>query len=518
MSTIVIDPVTRIEGHLKIDAVVEDGVVKEAHCSGMLFRGIEQILRGRDPRDAQVITQRICGVCPIAHATASSLALDDAFGVAAAVPHNGRVVRNLILGSNYIQSHILHFYHLAALDFVDATAAAGYTGPDRNLRLVADYLAGGGYSPFLPRYEGDYRLTNEANLACASHYVEALHMRREAHEMLAIFGGKMPHQMSIFPGGALELVTVDKIMAFRHKLERLRDFINQIYLPDVLAVAKAYPDYAQIGRGCRRYLSYGAWDLDQSPDLTQRRRYLPGGLLDLATGEHQPLDPNRITEQVRYSWYKASSDLPPSRGQSDADPTKPGAYTFLKAPRYDGQVCEVGPLARLLIAHNRGHERVRQLVQTVLTELGADASALSSVLGRHAARAIECKLVADAMADWVLQLKPDEPTCAESAVPTEGTGVGLAEAPRGSVGHWITIRDGVIENYQAVVPTTWNCSPRDDHDQPGTCEQALEGAPVKDEQNPFELVRIVRSFDPCLACAIHLVRPKGRDIGMFKVL
>lgn len=518
MSTIVIDPVTRIEGHLKIEAVTEGGVVKEARCAGMLFRGLEVILRGRDPRDAQVITQRICGVCPIAHAMASALALDDAFHVADVVPHNGRLIRNLIFGSNFIQSHILHFYHLAALDFVDATAAAGYSGADRHLRLVSQYLSGGSYSPFLPRYEGDYRLSREANQACVSHYIEALHKRREAHEMLAVFGGKMPHQMSIFPGGALEQVTVDKIMSLRHRLERLRDFIDNTYLPDVLAVARAYPDYAEIGAGCRRFLSYGAWDLDQAADLTKRRRYLPAGVLNAQTQELSPLDPQKITEQVRYAWYKSTSDLRPSVGETNADPTKPSAYSFLKAPRYGNEVCEVGPLARMLIAYARGHERVRKLVDMVLGELNASPAALISVLGRHAARAIECKLVADAMAEWVLMLRPGEPSCAEASVPLESSGMGIIEAPRGSVGHWIEIRGGVIANYQAVVPTTWNCSPRDDRDQPGACEQALEGTRVKDEKNPFELVRIVRSFDPCLACSIHLVTPRGRDRGTFRVI
>jgi len=518
MSKITIDPVTRIEGHLKIEAVTEGGVVKEARCGGMLFRGLELILRGRDPRDAQQITQRICGVCPIAHAMASSLALDDAFGVAQSVPPNGRLLRNLIFGSNYIQSHILHFYHLAALDYVDATAAAGYTGTDRNLRLVSDYLAGGKISPFLPRYEGDYRLAKEANLEAVSHYVDALHKRREAHEMLAIFGGRMPHQVGIFPGGALEQVTVDKVMAFRGRLERLRDFIDRVYLSDVLAVARAYPDYFEIGRGCGRYLSYGAWDLEQTADLTRRRRLLPNGVLNGQPAGCGPLDPSRITEQVKCSWYKSSSNLPPAHGESEADPTKPAAYSFLKAPRYDGEVCEVGPLARILVAYARGHGRVKELVDGVLAELGAGPEALRSVLGRHAARAIECKLVADAMAEWVLQLKPGEPACAPSEVPQNASGVGMTEAPRGSLGHWIEIRDGRIANYQAVVPTTWNCSPRDDRDQPGACEQALEGTRIKDEANPFELVRIVRSFDPCLACAIHLVTPKGRDMGRFRVM
>jgi len=517
MAKIVIDPVTRIEGHLKIEVVTEEGVVKEARCAGMLFRGLEIILRGRDPRDALRITQRICGVCPTAHAVASSLALDDAFGVADQVPANGRLMRNLILGSNFIQSHILHFYHLAALDYVDVTAAAGYTGRDRRLRQVSDFLARGKLSPFLPRYEGDYRLAPDENRAATSHYVEALHKRREAQEMLAIFGGKMPHNMGIFAGGALEHVTVDKIVAFRWRLERLRDFIESTYLPDVLAVAHAYPDYFAIGRGCRRYLSYGVWDLDNGADLTRRARLLPNGTFDGATMARGPLEPSWITEQVRHSWYRSPSNLAPSHGETEADPRKPGAYSFLKAPRYNGQVYEVGPLARLLVAYATGVPKVRSLVDGVLSEFNADVSALFSVLGRHAARALECKLVADAMAEWVLQLQPGEPNCAEYELPEESSGMGLTGAPRGALGHWIEIKDGVIANYQAVVPTTWNCSPRDDNGQPGTCEQALEGTMVKDVENPFELVRIVRAFDPCLACSVHLVTPKRREVGRFRV-
>jgi hydrogenase large subunit len=516
MATIVIDPVTRIEGHLKIEAVTEGGVVKEARCSGLLFRGFEQILRGRDPRDAQRITQRICGVCPTAHSIASTLALDDAFGIAAQVPDNGRVLRNLILGSNFLQSHILHFYHLAALDYVDVAAAAGYTGPDPHLRQVADFVARGALAPFFPRYEGDYRLSKEGNQAAVSHYVEALNQRRATHEMLAIFGGKMPHNMGIFPGGALEQVTVDKIANFRWRLERVRDFIDNIYIPDILAVAKAYPDYFEIGKGCLQYLAYGAWDLDQHPDLTQRKRFQPNGRFNGKTMKVEPFDPQQIREQVKHSWYTSGSDLPPSRGETQADPKKPGAYSFIKSPRYNGQVHEVGPLSRVLVAYGRGVPVVKKLVDGVLTELNAMPSALLSVLGRHAARALEAKVVADAMAEWLLELKPGEPSCAKYELPEEGTGMGLTDAPRGALGHWISIKDGVIANYQAVVPTTWNCSPRDDAGQPGPCEQALEGTKVKDEQNPFELVRIVRSFDPCLACSIHMVTPRGREIGRFR--
>lgn len=514
---IVIDPITRIEGHLKIEVTLDEGVVKEARCAGMLFRGLEVILRGRDPRDAQRFTQRICGVCPTAHSIASTLALDDAFGVADRIPDNGRVMRNLIFGANYIQSHILHFYHLAALDYVDVAAAAGYAGSDQRLRQVADFISRGSLAPFIPRYEGDYRLPKDVNQAATSHYVEALDMRRAAQEMLAIFGGKMPHNMGVFPGGVLETVTVDKIAEFRWRLERLRDFIDHVYIPDVLAVAGAYPDYFEIGRGCGKYLAYGVMDLDSDPDLTKRARLLPNGSFDSATMSLEPLDPGRITEQVKHSWYRSGSDLPPGRGETEADPRKPGAYSFLKAPRYGGQVREVGPLARMLVAYVSGDEVAKGLVDGALSALGAGVGALFSVLGRHAARALETKLIADAMAGWLLELKPGEPGCAEYELPSTGSGMGLTEGPRGALGHWIEIAGGVIANYQAVVPTTWNCSPRDDHDQPGTCEQALEGTKVKDPDNPFELVRIVRSYDPCLACSVHMVTPRGDEIRRFRV-
>jgi hydrogenase large subunit len=502
MAKIVIDPVTRIE--------------EDARCSGMMFRGLETILRGRDPRDAQRITQRICGVCPTAHSLASSLALDDAFGVADRIPNNGRVIRNLIFGSNYIQSHILHFYHLAALDYVDITAAAGYTGNDPRVSKVAEFIGRGSLAPFLPRYEGDYRLPKKVSRAAVAHYVEALDRRREAQEMLVIFGGRMPHNVGIFPGGALEEVTIDKIAAFRWKLQRLRNFIDGVYLPDVLAVAKVYSDYFEIGQGCQRYLSYGNWDLDSNPDLTKRKRLQPHGTLDGKTLSHSPLDPSRITEDVRHSWYRSGSGLQPESGETEADPDKAAAYSFLKAPRYNGEVHEVGPLARALMGYVTGHRTTRRLVDFALGELGAGVPALFSVLGRHAARALECKMVADAMADWVLELKPGEPSCAVYDLPDSGSGMGLTDAPRGALGHWIRIEDGAIANYQAVVPTTWNCSPRDDNEQPGACEQALEGTRVRDKYNPFELVRIVRSFDPCIACAVHMVTPKGHEIGRFR--
>jgi hydrogenase large subunit len=516
---IIIDPITRIEGHLKIEAVVEDGEVKEARSSGTLFRGFELILKGRDPRDAQQLTQRICGVCPAGHATAAALNLDSAFGIADKIPDNGRIMRNLVLGANYLQSHVLHFYHLAALDYVDVTAAADYEGSDPALNSVKRFIERGELGPFVPRYEGDYRLSPEVNRQAVAHYVQALDIRRKAQEMLALFGGKMPHSVGIVPGGATETATVDKIASFLWRLNEIRHFIDTVYIPDVLAVAGVYSDHFGVGRGCGEYLSYGVFDLDgREADLTKRERLLPSGTVSAANLAPNALDAAKIREEVRHSWYAdPSSGRHPSQGETLPKAGKDGAYSWLKSPRYDGQVHEVGPLARMLVAYARGDEKVKGLIDGALAALGAPVTALLSALGRHAARALEAKLVADAMADWVLQLKPGEPVYTEYELPDEAEGMGLTEAARGALGHWIAIKDGRIGNYQCVVPTTWNCSPRDDRGQPGPVEQALQGTKVRDEENPFELVRIVRSFDPCIACAVHLVTPKGRSLGEFRV-
>ncbi|MDI6858655.1 MAG: nickel-dependent hydrogenase large subunit [Dehalococcoidia bacterium] len=519
MGKIVIDPITRIEGHLKIEVIVDDGEVKEARSSGTLFRGLELILKGRDPRDAQRITQRICGVCPTGHAMASTLNLDSAFGVDGKIPENGRIIRNLILGSNYLQSHILHFYHLAALDYVDVTAVAGYEGSDPGLNSVKRFIERGELGPFVPRYEGDYRLSPETNRQAVAHYLQALDIRRKAHEMLALFGGKMPHNVGIVPGGVTEVPTVDKIAAFLWRLNEIRSFIDTVYIPDVIAVATAYADHFQIGRGCGRFLSYGVFDLDGSEtNLVKRKRLLPSGTVAADDLQPKDLEPAKIHEEVRHSWYAdSSSGRHPSQGETSPQLGKDGAYSWLKSPRYDGQVHEVGPLARMLVAYVRGNETAKSLVDGALSALEAPVTALFSALGRHAARALETKLVADAMAGWVLQLKPGEPVYAEYELPDEAEGMGLTEAARGALGHWISIKDGRIANYQCVVPTTWNASPRDDRDQPGPIEQALQGTKVKDESNPFEVVRVVRSFDPCLACAVHLITPKGRSLGEFRV-
>jgi len=518
VATIVIDPVTRIEGHLKIEAIVENGIVKDARSSGQLFRGIELMLRGRDPRDAQVITQRICGVCPQSHGIAATLNLDSAFGIADKIPPNGRILRNLIQGAHVAQDHVLHFYHLAALDYVDITDVAKYEGRDRSLNAIKEFISRGELGPFVPRYEGDYRLPPEINQQAVAHYVQALEIRRIGHEMVSIFSGKIPHSVGVVPGGATTIPTVDKITSFLWKLRILQDFIDNVYIPDVLAIAGAYPDYAEIGAGCRNLLSYGAYDLDDgNPDLTTRNRLFKQGTTS-ADLRPEKLDAGQITEYVKHSWYEdTTSARHPTQGDTKPQYGKDGAYSWIKSPRYGGKVHEVGPLARVAVNYAWGEPRTRELVDWALAQLKASPSALFSVLGRHLGRALSAKLIADALEKWVLELKPGEPACVEYTIPDEGTGMGLTDAARGALGHWIEIKDKKIANYQCVVPTTWNASPRDDSGNPGPIEQAIIGTKIKDESNPFEIVRIVRSFDPCLACAVHVVSPKGQDLGRFRV-
>jgi hydrogenase large subunit len=504
MKKITIDPVTRIEGHLRIEADVEDGVVKQARSSGTLFRGFEVFLRDREARDAARMTQRVCGVCPAAHATASALALDEVYGVADRIPMNGRILRNLILGANFLQSHIMHFYTLSALDYVDVTVVEN-AGPDEpELRRVLTFMERDSLSPFVPRYEGDFRLSGEANRAAVAHYVQALQIRRTCHEMLAVFGGRMPHQMTTCVGGVFSTPTEDKMMEFVTKLDTIRDFIRNAYLPDVLAVADAYPDYLALGQGISNYLAYGVFELGSAaPPLSERDRLFSSGFLQ--NGELQSVDLDRITEHVTHSWFEEDSGGAPATSSTRPAPRKPGGYSWIKAPRYGGEPCEVGPIARALIAYHRGESRVKTRIDTVLAETGLTLSDLQGVLGRHVARALEAGIVADAMREWVMKLCPGGEACAEVGVPTREQGVGLTEGPRGALGHWMRVDDGRIRNYQLVVPTTWNASPRDNDAVSGPIEQALVGTRVRDTSNPAELVRIVRSFDPCLACAVHVL-------------
>lgn len=515
--TIIIDPLTRIEGHLKIEIKVENGIVTEAYSSGEMFRGIEVILKDRSPLDAPMITQRICGVCPQVHGTGSVMALDDAFGIKPA--KNGRLIRNLMLGSNFLQSHILHFYLLSALDFVDITSVLDYKGMDSKIIKVKEWVqsdidAGSktAGSPFLPRYEGDYIKDNELNIHALASYLKAIEIRRKCHEMLAIFGGKMPHCQTLVAGGVTCHPTIDKIMAFRSRLLEIKNFVERTYIPDVIAIAKNYPDYFSIGKGASNFMSYGGF-----PENEENSDWLfPRGLLsDSIVSE---LKPEKIAEFVKYSKYSSGSGLNPFDGQTTPSPLKNNAYSWIKSPRYEGRVVEVGPLARALISYSTKQDSgYADLLKRALNELGAGPENLLSTMGRHAARALESKILIDRMEAWLDELVPDASVATEFRIPLVSQGKGLTEGPRGSLGHWIKIENKKIANYQAVVPTTWNGSPKDDNNQPGPFEMALLGTPVADIKNPIEPARVIRSFDPCLACAVHIIDLENDCIRKFKI-
>jgi hydrogenase large subunit len=517
-TTVKIDPLTRIEGHMKIEATVDGGEVKDARAAGTLFRGFEIILKGRDPRDAQRITQRVCGVCPTVHGTAATLNLDSAFGIADKVPDNGRIIRNLILGANYLQSHILHFYHLTALDYVDVTAVADYVGDEPEMRSVKEFISRGELAPFSPRYEGDYRFDKETNQQLVKHYLAALEMRRLCHEMLTLFGGKMPHNASVVPGGVTEHPTIDKITGFLWRLNRIRDFIDGVYIPDVIKVAQTYSDYYGIGDGLGNFLSYGAFDMDgKNPDYAKRDRLFNQGAVK-GLSSIAELKPDLITESVKHSWYEDADPQRPLEQETKPNPRKKDGYSWIRSPRYEGEVYEVGPLARWAVSYLAGNGAVKEALDGCISDLGIKIGDLNSVLGRHAARALDTKLVADNMAEWILALKPGEPVCAVFQIPDESEGMGIVDGPRGALGHWIRIKDKRIDKYQLVVPTTWNGGPRDEKGNYGPMEQALLGTKVKDPKNPFELVRIARSFDPCLACSVHTLDFRGKRIASMRVV
>ena len=460
MPTIVIDPVTRLEGHLKvevtIDTVTGKQQVVDVKSVGTLFRGFEIILQGRSPLDSPDITQRICGVCPVSHGVVACKALEAAAGMS--IPSDARVMRNLVLGSNFLQSHILHFYHLAALDFVD--------GPNM--------------PPWQPSWSVDRRFNDTESSALVSHYVQALDIRRQAHEMGALFGGKLPHVASFVAGGMTRAAQSAHISQFRTYLAAVTAFINNVYLPDVRALAFKYGDYGSIGKGYGNLLAFGVFE--DTNGLLLRRGFRRSG---------QPVSTNlslsSITEDVTRSWYSSGSGLNPASGETvPVDPAhKSGAYSWLKAPRYAGLAYEVGPLARMTV--------------------NGDYQGGVSVADRHLSRALEAAKIATAMSAWIGQLGAGSRNT--YTVPSNAAGVGLGEAPRGALGHWVSIQNGLIANYQVVTPTCWNASPQDSASYHGPLEQALIGTPVQDVERPVEVLRVIHSFDPCLSCAVHVMRP-----------
>lgn len=462
-----IDPVTRLEGHLKvaitIDTVNGTQQVVDARVSGRLFRGFEQLIIGRDPRDAQHITERICGVCPVAHGMTAVMALDNACGIT--IPDNARIMRNLVSGANFIESHILHFYLLSLADF--------FEGPQM--------------APWQPNWGGDRRLSATQNGDLTGHYVQAIAMRRKAHEMGALFGGKLPHPPAYISGGFTATPRADRITAFKNYLNELIPFIQSVYIPDVELVAAKYPEYFTIGRGHGNLLSFGVFDLNSAGTSKQ---LAPGVALN-GSQTTLVLDQTKITEHVTYSWFAdATNDQHPSVSTTEPMNPKGSAYSWVKAPRYGEVPCEVGPLARMWV---NGNYR-----------------AGISVMDRHRARAQEALLLAQAMLTWCDQLNPAGPVYVEAAPrPANATGYALTEAPRGALGHWISIQNKRTAHYEVISPTTWNAAPRDGHGLPGPLEEALLGVPVENADEPVEVLRVIHSFDPCLDCATHVMRPRA---------
>lgn len=568
MAKIVVDPITRIEGHLRIEAQVNDGEITDAWSSCTMWRGIETILEGRDPRDAWYFTQRICGVCTTVHALASVRAVENALGIVP--PFNAQQIRNLIALSQFVQDHVVHFYHLHALDWVDVVSALS-ADPSATAGLassLSDYprsspshfasvrdrlqafVDGGRLGPFANGYWGHpaYKLPPEANLMAVSHYLDALDFQRQYMRIHAILGGKNPHLQTYLVGGMAIPIDLDSEVAINAgRLAQLRsllqsglDFVRQAYIPDLLAVASFYKDWAAIGGGLGNFLAFGDFPQGaQNPTEDPGSLYLPRGIiLEKDLSSVIPVDPQKIAEYVTHSWYSYSggdgTSLPPFEGETTPNYTGPeppydfldteedSKYSWLKAPRYDDNSMEVGPLARMLVAYASGHQRVQEVVDLVLDQLEVGPEVLFSTLGRTAARGIETLVLAEHSLTVLDALEAsikggdtrvhDASRWEPATWPERAQGYGMHEAPRGALSHWVTIANQAIEHYQIVVPSTWNGGPRDGNGVPGAYEAALIGTPVAVENQPLELLRTVHSFDPCMACAAHILDREGNPV------
>lgn len=566
---IVVDPITRIEGHLRIEAQIEGGRIQNAWSSSTAFRGIETILKGRDPRDAHHFTQRFCGVCTTVHSMASIRAVEDALKIQ--IPDNARLIRNIIMAIQNVQDHVIHFYHLHALDWVDIVSSLS-ADPNKTAQLAqsvsdwplssAKYFKGvqdrikafvgtGRLGPFSNAYWGHsgYKLPPEANLMAVAHYLEALEWQKDIIKIHAILGSKNPHPQTFLVGGmaipidpdSQNALNADKLAHIGKLLNKARKFVENVYIPDLLAIASFYKDWAAIGGGVGNYLSYGDFPMDNNGGIDNL--YFQRGVImgkDLANVLE--MDEKKITESVTNSWYSYSDGddkgKHPYEGETTPNYTGPqppyefldtdGKYSWVKSPRYMDQPMEVGPLARVLVAYASGNQDAQAIVGHVLKTLGVGAEALFSTLGRTAARGVDCLMMAQKTETWLNQLTDNmgrgilEVHNAEkwdpSTWPKEAQGFGYHEAPRGALGHWIRIENGAIANYQAVVPSTWNAGPRDAAGQMGPYESALVGTPIANEEQPLEILRTIHSFDPCLACAVHLYDARGNEIIKVRAL
>ncbi len=564
---ITIDPITRIEGHLRIDCEVDrDGRVNDAWASGTMWRGVEQILLGRDPRDAWAITQRFCGVCTTVHAIASVRAVENALDLH--IPLNAQYVRNMMIAAHAVHDEIVHFYHLSALDWVDVTSALK-ADPVKTAQLaeslsewplngrhemkaVKDRLAtlvgSGQLGIFANGYWGHpaMKLSPEVNLLAVAHYLQALEVQRKANKIVSILGSKTPHIQNVAVGGVANPVALDsqsvlsieRLLAVKAAIDELQQFVHQVYNIDVAAVGAFYPEWLQLGKGVTNYLACPEYPLDEAGTQFETvGGYIPDGDLDrfkAITAFGDPLVRENVAESVKHSWYKGGKGpLHPYTGETISEYTDfqpDGKYSFVKSPTFMGKPAQVGPLARVLAAVATKHGPVlahlTRILGTVesLTKSKVPLAALHSTIGRHAARAVMCAMNVEVLQNqWQLLMdnirKGDIKTFEKPVFPKgEVAGFGFHEAPRGLLSHWVVIKDGVIDNYQAVVPTTWNAAPRNEDDQMGPYEASLIGTPLADPEQPLEVLRTIHSFDPCLACAVHLTDPDKRAIVEVRVL
>jgi hydrogenase large subunit len=516
----VVDPLTRIEGHLRVEVEIDGGEVKDAWISGSLYRGMETVLKDRAPQDAFYVSQRICGVCPISHGHASTMSAESAMGIQ--IPNGARIVRNIIEGAQYLHSHILWFYTLAALDYVDPVKAlsadiaetyalaqaAGTSVSDFGAvaKRLAGFVEGGQLSIFSngwfghPAYAAD--MPPELHLIAVAHYLEALEIQGEASAIIGIMGGKFPHFMTSVNGGTTFVPTEEKLDDVLFRLTRVVDFVKNTMLPDTLAIAPFYLDATTYGAGHGNFLSWGVFN-DES--FEGNNRYLPAGWVEGGNLAVSDSDVENVTEDVEHSWYDSPSGLKPAEGQTSAKFTEYSTddkYSWGKAARYMDKPAEVGPLARMLVAYLRGVAPVKELIDSTLAALGVPGQpeVLLSLLGRVAARNLETAYVADLtvaqFTELIEAIKGGDLKLFEPHEVKDGAGHGLWEAPRGSVAHFMGVKSGKIDHYQVVAPTTWNIAPRDAEGVRGPMEEALIGAPVLDPEKPMEVVRIARSFDP----------------------
>ncbi len=536
MVRVIVDPLTRIEGHLKIEVEVENGVVTDAWSTGTMARGFEQLLRGRDPWDAPYVTSRVCGVCEGVHAIASAQAMEHAFGIE--MTEAGRLMRNLFCAGYYAHDHYVHFYVLSALDYLDIMAIAQYSGTDPGLLAIKDKIVSlvnrGDTSPFTPRYTPDaFSVSDpETVTTLVSHYIKSIEMKAKSQKMLAYITGIQPHPNTVTVGGCVATPSREQLLAFRDLWMEQKKFVDEVYVPDVIAVGTgplfplarsafgatagnylAYPMLPRSGSATPADISFGGTNhMFQGGVVTATGPR--GSLSNIGNLPIAPVDYSKITESVTHSWYDypsgSAAALHPSAGVTEFNLDKTGAYSFLKSPRYDTQAMEVGPLARGLV------NKFPALVDFF------NAGGREGVVARHLSRAIISKMIMDDGLAWIdrlIELRTAGPIVGmnEKPVPRTGKGFGVWDAPRGALGHWVEVDNFRIKNYQMVVPSTWNAGPRDEKEQRGPYEQSLIGAPVPDINNPINIVRIIRSFDPCLACAVHIIDPHTNDIKVLNI-